>query len=172
LNPIAPILAGDARAAVAAIVATPTSWRYGIMPNRALRSSWILALILLGGTALRADAQDHQPSALELAQLPKFCYAQFKVPKAVGPEYTIHDCGPGMNHYCYGLLDLVRARAYQANKASRLNQLSQAEQSIGYTEGWMKDYPSCPLRDHVAASRAELQHLKSMYGYQRPRPVK
>jgi len=142
------------------------------MPNRALRSFWILAIIVLGGMAFTAHGQQHMPSAIELAQLPKFCYAQFKVPKATGPEYTIHDCGPGMNHYCYGLLDLVRARGYQPNKVSRLQWLGHAEQSIGYTEGWMKDYPKCPLREHVAASRAELQHLKSMYGYQAPRPVK
>ena len=108
--------------------------------------------------AYDAWGQD-KPTAMEIAQLPKFCYGQFGVPNASTPEFNIPEgCGPGMNHYCSGLIYLIRAKA-SGNKDKSLGQLRRAETGISYTERWMKDYPACPIRDHVAAKRTELNGL-------------
>jgi hypothetical protein len=108
--------------------------------------------------------QSKPPPAIELVQLPKFCYAQFQVPNATGPEFTMPPgCGPGMNHYCSGLVHLVRAKG-AGNKNKALQELGAAETDMRYTEGWMKDFPSCPLRSHLAASMAEVSGMQAAYG--------
>lgn len=104
------------------------------------------------------------PSAVELAQLPKFCYGQARVPNATGPEFNLPpSCGPGVNHYCSGLIHLNRAKA-TGNRNKAVSELGQAENDIRYTEDWIGRYPNCPLREHVAASRATVNGLLSAYG--------
>ena len=106
------------------------------------------------------------PTATELVQLPKFCYGKANVPNATGPEFNLppqSDCGAGMNHYCTALIHLNRAKA-SGNKKKAVSELRQAEDSIRYTEEWMKPYPNCSLRDHVAASRAGVNALLTAYG--------
>src|SRR5256885_16344831 len=39
-------------------------------------------------------------NAVEIAQLPRFCWAQLNVPDAVGDDFRIRDCGPAANHFC------------------------------------------------------------------------
>jgi len=97
--------------------------------------------------AMPALAQD-KPTAMELALLPKFCWGQYNSGFA-GPEFTIHGCGPGMNHYCPGLLALKRSEKPSLPKPKQLDQLKKAKRGTEYTLNWMKDYPGCPIRPHV-----------------------
>jgi len=128
----------------------------------------LAALAVLGcgaPAALGGDGKNMGVTALELAQLPKFCWAQMDAPNATGPEFRIdkQKCSYGINHYCPGLVTLIRAKrtTYMPAKVSGLRGVLDA---IGYTEGFIKDYPQCPIRDHVAASRAEVNNLLRIYG--------
>jgi hypothetical protein len=134
----------------------------------------LLAIALLVPSALNAPAvlggyrENLGVTSVELAQLPKFCWAQMEVPGATGPEYQIHDCGVAANHYCPGILYLIRAKSY-AYRSSRGSLLEHADIDIAYTERSIKDSPSCSIRGHVAASRAEVNNLLSIYGNKRPK---
>ena|SRR5437016_2839993 len=135
------------------------------------RSISLVIFFLLTLVAIKAQGQpdDQHPTAVEIARLPTFCWGQFRVPDAVGPEFSIAGCGPAMNHYCIGLIDLIRAKS-ATNKRGRLTWLGFADANIRYTENTMKDYPSCSLREHVAASRAEVDKFMLLYGGRRPTP--
>jgi len=102
-------------------------------------------------------------SAVEIAQLPRFCWAQYHVPGINGNDYPIRDCGVGMNHYCPGLVGFVRGRT-APNKSRALYFLKGADGAIAYTERAMEGYPNCSIREHVAETRAELNRLLRMYG--------
>jgi hypothetical protein len=112
----------------------------------------------------QAHAQRGVPSALELAQMPRFCYAQFQVPNAKGEEFRIRDCGPAANHYCYALMYVIRAKAVIGKKNERATLLQHAQIDIKYTEDAIKNYPACSIREHVANSKAEVANLKKIYG--------
>ena len=123
--------------------------------------TWGLVLLLSAVPALApAASQDpFEPTAIEVIQLPKFCYLQFNRQAKVTPEYGIPGgCGPGMNHYCYGLNKMNRARlAMKATEKRSLYGLALTD--VIYTENWMKGYPSCPLRGHVEASKKALESM-------------
>ncbi len=106
-------------------------------------------------------------TAVEIAQLPRFCWGQLQVPNANGEEFWIRDCGPAANHYCSGLIYLVRAK-HSAHKSTRLELVLHADTDVAYTERAIKDYPQCSIREDVARSRAEVNNLIFMYGGKRP----
>ena len=93
------------------------------------------------------------------------------MPNLNGPEFFIRDCGPGANHYCDGVLSLIRAKR-PSSKNNRMYALKQADWNVRYTEGAIKDYPNCSIRDHVMQTRAEVNHLFSMYGAKPMPPAK
>ena len=131
------------------------------------RSIFVAAIAALSSAALDAHGQGNKPTALELAQLPTFCYWQFRDPKPAGDQFRIDpNCGPAMNHYCYGLISLIRAKATIGNKKERMSLLGRAATDIRYTESNMKDYPQCQIRQHVANSKAEVLNLQKIYGGQ------
>ena len=61
------------------------------------------------------------------------------------------------------LLSLIRAKR-PSSKNNRMYALKQADWNVRYTEGAIKDYPNCSIRDHVMQTRAEVNRLFSMYG--------
>jgi hypothetical protein len=141
------------------------------MPNIFRRFLVIAALLPLMLIVRDALAQEAGITSIEIAQLPRFCWAQFNVPNATGPEFGFPpqtQCGPAMNHYCPGLAQLIRVKR-ATKKGERFSNLWQADANIRYTENAIKDYPNCPLREHIAASRAEVNHLMSVFGYKGPR---
>jgi hypothetical protein len=100
-------------------------------------------------------------SEIERALLPKFCWAQMGSKVAKGPAFVIPGgCGPGMNHYCPGLVDLIRAKS-GADKRRAAALLNRAEAAANYTLDWMKNYPNCAIRSHVEATKDEIQKLRS-----------
>ena len=124
-----------------------------------------LALVFLTLVTCSAWGQA-RPTNIELTKLPKFCYGQAQVPNATGPEFNLPPqsaCGPGTNHYCSGLIHLLRAKA-SGNKGKALSELGLAENDIRYTEEWIRNSPNCSLREHIAASRAEVNGLLKIYG--------
>ena len=68
-------------------------------------------------------------TAVEIAQLPRFCWGQLQVPNANGDEFRIRDCGPAANHYCSGLIYLVRAKR-SASKSTRLDLVLHADTDV------------------------------------------
>lgn len=139
-----------------------------------MRNSVTLALIagLAGAVsnspAVGATYGNQKVTELEVAQLPKFCWRGLQVPNATGPEFDIpiSDCGYGMNHYCSGLVNLIRARGAAA-KGAPVGFLQRALTDIRYTEDAMKSYPQCPVRGHVENSKAEVERLIKLYGKHR-----
>jgi hypothetical protein len=108
------------------------------------------------------------PTSIEIAQLPRFCLSQVQVPDAKGAEFSIVGCGPGANHYCSALLAMIRAKG-RVNKSTRSDLLGGADANVRYTEKAIADYPKCPIREHVVATRAELNSLLTIYSYKRPK---
>jgi hypothetical protein len=90
------------------------------------------------------------------------------VPNAEGAEFTIRDCGGSANHYCSALIYLIRAK-HSLIKSSRLDLVRHADSDVTYTERGIKDYSNCSIREHVAATRAEVNSLLTIYGGKRPR---
>ena len=104
---------------------------------------------------------------VEIAQLPRFCWGQLDVPNARGGEFAIVDCGPAANHFCSGLIYMIRAKGH-VTKQTRLDLLGHADTDVRYTEKAIADYPNCSIRESVASTRAELNNLFTIYGVKRP----
>lgn len=138
--------------------------------------SKLLAVAVLAFTTLHVPVVLGQSrrsigaTSSEVVQLPKFCWEQMEVAGSIGPGYSIPrtECGVFTNHYCGGLVHLNRFKA-SANKSQNLSRLGLADNDIRYTERGIKDFPQCPIRDHVTASRAEVNTLMSRYGGKAPK---
>jgi hypothetical protein len=135
---------------------------------RRLARAGLLSALLLPSTTFAGYREDLKATSIEIAQLPTFCWVQFEVPNANGDEYNIKNCGVFVNHYCPGLLDLIRAK-HKPAKRYAVPLLVAASDEVAYTEHGIASYPQCPIRDHVAATRAEINQLMRMYGVKPPR---
>jgi hypothetical protein len=105
---------------------------------------------VLASAAPFAYGQTHKDiKAIEIAQLPAFCYSQY-VEGATAPEFKIPPgCGPGMNHYCFALVELNRGKRAVGNRNQRLTHLKLSRAQTLYTLRAMEQYPHCPIRAHV-----------------------
>jgi hypothetical protein len=119
------------------------------MLKKVARVQFVLACCML--LSVDAARGAGPPSQLELVQLPKFCWGQYNK-SLKGPEFNIHGCGVGMNHYCQALLALKRSDAPGLPEAKRVQELVTAKRGTEYTLSWMRDYPGCPIRSHVEAT--------------------
>lgn len=118
---------------------------------------------------VHGQMKDLNPKAVEIAQLPMFCYGQMKVPNANGPAYNFpHDCGPGMNHYCPGLIHLIRGK-FALKAGDRRSELLEADAYVRYTQSALLQFPECSIRGHVDATRVEIDRLMGMYRISRPK---
>jgi hypothetical protein len=126
----------------------------------------VAALIALVPVASGQTSMHVTP--VEIAQLPRFCWGQLEVPDAKGGEFAIVDCGPAANHFCSGLIYMIRAKGH-VNKSTRFDLLGHADVDVRYTEKAIVDYPKCSIRENVIATRAELNNLLTIYGYKRRR---
>jgi hypothetical protein len=130
-------------------------------------ASAALVLLLAAPPTLRAQTSLH-PTAIEIAELPHFCWGQLQIPNATTDEFHIIGCGPAANHYCSALIYMLRAKGH-VSKNTRMGLLGMADADIRYTEKAIAGYPTCNIRDHVASSRTELEDLMRVFGYNRPR---
>jgi hypothetical protein len=125
--------------------------------------------IVLAASPVSADwsgyGKNMKITPIEVAQLPQFCWKQMDSPFATGPAFTIPaECGVGMNHYCPGLLQFIRAKK-ELDTRKRLGLLGDAEQSIRYTLRAMQEHPKCPIRRHVEATQAEMSGLRKLWEF-------
>jgi len=123
-------------------------------------------LVVTAFTCVPSDAAPYKAAASEIALLPKFCYQQY-VDGVSGPEYSFppaDSCGYAMNHYCGGLISLIRAKRVVGNPRERQTKLAVARADVVYTVKGMEQYPACPIRDHVNATLTEIDFLMKIYG--------
>lgn len=117
---------------------------------------------LAGGAGLASAQSSLHVTPSEVAQLPRFCWAQLEVPGVSGPEFHIANCGPGANHYCSALIYMLRARS-RGTKNERLGLLGEADGDLRYTEQAIASYPNCSIKEHVAGTRHDLNTLLKIY---------
>jgi hypothetical protein len=134
-----------------------------IVIRRLVAVALLIPYALVPPVALAGYREELRVTSVEIALLPTFCWAQFEVPDAKGDEFTIRDCGPGANHYCPGLINLIRGKRLAA-KDRPLSQIQAADANVRYTEKAIADYPKCSIREHVGATRAEVNHLLRIHG--------
>ena len=88
-------------------------------------------------------------SKSEAVQLPPFCWGQMLDSQLADSKYWMNDCGPGVNHYCLGLLKIVRANKIFGEKWRRSAMLRGAKDNTIYTLEAIKNYPNCSIRSHA-----------------------
>lgn len=119
-------------------------------------------VILAAGLPLNlASAQKYRDAkfnAVELAQMPKYCYAQYVDEKlSADPQYSIQGCGAYMNHYCPGLLQMMRAQKPSSPGHERKENIRQAKGNFDYTLKFMPQ--GCWLRPEAEAAAARARVL-------------
>ncbi len=134
-----------------------------IVVRRLVAAGLLTAFTLVPSSALAGYREELHATSIEIAQLPKFCWAQFEVPGAKGDEFIIRDCGVFVNHYCPALIRFIRAKG-PASKGRPLAALGHVDIDVATTESGIANYPKCSIREHVNATRAELNHLLRIYG--------
>ena len=131
--------------------------------RRLLAATLLAPFILVPPAALGGYREDMRATSIEVALLPQFCWRQFEVPDTLGDEFRIRDCGPAANHYCPGLIYLIRAKR-NAGRGKPLPLVQHADIDVRYTEDSIANYPKCSIREHVDTTRAEINHLLRIYG--------
>lgn len=132
-----------------------------------LAASGAAAVLVATSIAVGGNREQHKVTDMEIAQLPKFCWTDMGSRVAKGPEFSISRservCGPGVNHYCEGLLFLLRAKQAR-NTRERSSLLGGAEKSVRYTLNAIKNYPNCTVRGHAEATMAEILAVRAAAG--------
>jgi hypothetical protein len=124
-----------------------------------------VALLIAAAMPEDIRAAAYKAEAIEIAQLPHFCWAQY-LDNVSGPEYSIdrNDCGVGMNHYCPGLVQLMRAKRSFGDRNKRLGYLKAAKGNTLYTIEAMRNYPACSLRGRVEKTLNEINGYLNRLG--------
>ncbi len=133
------------------------------LDSRLLAMVLVIAFAVFPPAALGGYRDDMHVTSIEMALLPQFCWRQFEVPDTQGEEFRIRDCGVAANHYCPGLIYLIRGRR-ETRKNSALPLLQHADIDVRYTEKAIADSPNCSIREHVDKTRVQINHLLRMYG--------
>lgn len=123
------------------------------------------ALTLLAAVLVLTSASSHgqtRPSQLELVQLPKYCWGQHLKEFAGQPGYSIQDCGGGMNHFCSGLIYMMRANKPGIHRTEKINILAQARVEIQYTLARVT--PNCPILTDVQIADRRLHVMETVAG--------
>jgi hypothetical protein len=110
------------------------------------------------GRKSQADMSGYRATALEVMQLPQYCWGQFN-PQFTGPAYHLpKGCGTGMGHYCPALVSLVRAKKASGDRGYWLNV---ADDHMGYTIDRLGDPAKCPIAQDVQRYAAEIRALRA-----------
>ena len=133
---------------------------------RLLRAVAIVTLTATLASGVQA-ADDTEASVSEYITLPKFCWYQFSGGTVQGStkEFEMSHCGPHMNHYCYGLLDLQRSRKAK-NAGERRVLLGRAKTHTVYTINGMKQdgtFGTCSITPHVQATMQDIELQMRIY---------
>lgn len=109
----------------------------------------LVCIGLLFSLTIAAHAGTYKAPLEDVMLLPQYCWGQYDK-SFQGPQYSISRplCGPGMNHYCPGLLEYQKAQN-ALSRGERIRRLNVVLTDIHYTLQWMKDYPNCNIRGDV-----------------------
>ena len=124
---------------------------------------------LAGGAHAQGSAQDDlsgfKATPLEIAQLPRYCWASFD-PKWTKPgmsEFNLPGgCGERFNHFCPGVLSLQRAKAALADARRRSYWLGVAQDHFRYTVNGLANVTTCPMKPTVTSMVEEIRVLKGL----------
>jgi hypothetical protein len=102
----------------------------------------------------------YRASPLEVAQLPKYCWAQYVDGAYFGqPIYSIPQvCGAYTNHFCPALVFLMKSSQLSRSKWERREDIKTAAMEVRYTLRYMK--PDCPIYPDVQAARVKAEALE------------
>lgn len=122
-----------------------------------------------GGVQAQRPAQEDlsgfKATPLEIAQLPRYCWASFD-PKWTQPgmaEFNLPGgCGERFNHFCPGVLSLQRAKAALADAKRRSYWLNVAQDHFRYTVDGLAHVTTCRMKPTVTSMAEEIRVLKSM----------
>lgn len=124
-------------------------------------------LVLVTAMALFGDAEaqpkippKYHAAPLEIAQLPKYCWAQYVDGAYFGhPIYSIPAiCGPYTNHYCPALVSLTRSTQLSRSKSQRNEDIWHAAKEVRYTLNYIK--PDCPIYPDVKAAQMRAEAME------------
>ena len=135
------------------------------LERRLLATVLAIAFAVFPPAALGGYRDDMHVTSIEMALLPQFCWRQFEVPDTQGEEFRILDCGVAANHYCPGLIYLIRGKR-QTKKNNALSLIQHADIDVRYTESGIAGSPNCSIREHVNKTREEINHLLRINGRQ------
>lgn len=109
----------------------------------------------------RTPIEQMPPNALELTQLPKYCWGPMGAPSVAQlPEYNISGCGPRMNHFCPALLAMMRASDVARPRQQRQFLARYAEREVQYT---LTGIPAaCPILPDIKRAESRAALLMSM----------
>ena len=98
----------------------------------------------------------------EVAQLPKYCYNQYLDGALGGYQFSIphESCGYAMNHFCPGLVWMLKAQKMSLPKAERVGSIQHAIMDIDYTIREMK--PGCFISKDVFYAKERAQQLSKL----------
>ncbi len=115
-------------------------------------------LAVTGSAAPKLDSP-WAPSALTMAQLPQYCWAQYNedFKRQSGVKSPVEMCGTWMNHFCPGLVYLNNARNPGFDKGQRRMRAQQALGEVRYTLQHMPK--GCALAGDVEAARVQIETL-------------
>lgn len=125
--------------------------------------SGLVALVFLSaGSSVFAQAKippKYHAAPEEVMQLPKYCYSQYLDGSLSGFEFSIpqESCGPAMNHFCSGLVAMMRAQKLSLRKAERIGYSQDAIRNINYTLHDMK--PGCFITNDVLSAKRRADML-------------
>ena len=96
-------------------------------------------------------------------QLPPYCFGQYF--GRTEPQYwpSRELCGVWTNHFCEGLVSLLKARE-TIDKKQKITYYGSAKTAIMYTKKGIEPYPRCPWHRDIAQALAEAQAGLMVYG--------
>ena len=102
----------------------------------------------------------YKAEPLEIAQLPKYCWAQYVDGAYFGhPIYSIPaSCGDYTNHFCSGLVVKMRASNLSKPKSQRREDLRMAKENFEYTLKYIT--PICPIYGDALAAKTQIEHMQ------------
>lgn len=94
-----------------------------------------------------AIAGKYKASAIIVATLPQYCYAQYIDGLEHDPRFQIRDCGAFSNHFCPGLVLIEQARrSKEPSEKKELLRMARENMNYWANHSRVEDYPNCILR--------------------------
>ena len=110
----------------------------------------------------KQDLSGFWPTALEVTQLPRYCWGSFN-PQFRGAGMEAFNlpprqvCGERMNHFCPALLSMLRAKKGTPQSGYWLGV---ADGHMRYTLSALREVPNCPLAPEIERYAAQLKSMR------------